>query len=352
MSLPHLYGMLPDDLARHLRARDLRVGDQEARRLLAHVLSPDHHALQRHPLSSRLIAEMRASTSPERLEIIERAVDPRDGFVKYLLRSPDGALSEAVRIPLAKPGAFSVCLSSQVGCAMGCAFCATARLGFRRHLAAWEMVDAFLHVRDEAPGRITGVVFQGQGEPLLNYDEVIRAAQVLSHPCGAKVSGTAISISTVGLPREIRRFAEERHRFRLIVSLTSALSERRRQLLPLAGRVPLDELAQAIRAYAAVSRGRTTIAWVMMAGVNTGQDEVDALHALLGDLRLRLNLIDVNDARADGFRPPSDEERHAFMDRLQVLRAPLVRRYSGGAARHAACGMLASIRCGRETEPT
>ncbi len=101
------------------------------------------------------------------------------------------ALSEAVRIPLHKPGCFSVCLSSQVGCAMGCTFCATGRLGLTRNLAAWEMVAACLTVRDEAPGRTTGVVFQGQGEPFHNYDEVIRAARVLSHPCGGKISAAA-----------------------------------------------------------------------------------------------------------------------------------------------------------------
>jgi 23S rRNA (adenine2503-C2)-methyltransferase len=225
---------------------------------------------------------------------------------------------------------------------MGCTFCATGRLGLTRNLAAWEMVDALLQVRDEAPGRVTGVVFQGQGEPFHNYDAVIRAAQVLSDPCGGRISADAITISTVGLVAQIRRFAREGHRFRLIVSLTSALAEKRRTLLPVAGRFALADLAAAIREYAAVAKGRITVAWVVMAGVNTGADEVEALGALLGDLRLRVNLIDVNDARDDGFRRAEPAELKAFLDRLGVLGVPLVRRYSGGGARHAACGMLAA----------
>ncbi len=266
--------------------------------------------------------------------------------MKYLFRSPDGALSEAVRIPLKRPGAFSVCLSSQVGCAMGCTFCATGRLGLRRDLEAWEIVAAFLAVRDEAPGRTTGAVFQGQGEPFHNYDAVIRAARVLSHPCGGRISGEAITISTVGLVPGIRRFAGEGHPYRLIVSLTSALPGRRAELLPAASRWSLEELAAAIREYAAGLRGRMPVAWVVMGGVNTGADEVEALRRLLGDVRLRVNLIDVNDPRPGGFRRADDAERGAFMDRLQVLGVPIVRRYSGGFARHAACGMLAATRCG------
>lgn len=142
---------------------------------------------------------------------------------------------------------------------------------------------------------------------------------------------------------QIRRFAREGHRFRLIVSLTSALHEKRRALLPVAGHFELAELAAAIREYAAVAKARITVAWVVMAGVNTGTDEVDALRVLLEDLRLRVNLIDVNDPREDGFRRADRDELKAFMDALGTLRVPLVRRYSGGSARHAACGMLAAV---------
>lgn len=351
-AMPHLFGMLPEELQAHLQAQGVPVRDDEARRLLSHILSPDGpYNARRRPVARRLIDATLASTDQRRLSIVERVADPADGFVKYLLRHPDGALSEAVRIPLHKEGRFSVCLSSQIGCAMRCAFCATGRLGLTRNLLAWEMVAAFLTVRDDTDGHVTGAVFQGQGEPLHNYDEVIRAARVLSHPCGGKISAAAITISTVGLVPQIRRYASERHPYRLIISLTSALPERRAALLPIAGKLPLAELADAIRAYAQVARGRVTVAWVLLGGVNSGKEEADALQRLLPDVPLRINLIDVNDARPPhlgGFTRASDAERGAFMGHLQVLRAPIVRRYSGGASRHAACGMLAAVCCGAQ----
>jgi len=342
--LPHLFGMRPPDLVAHAQSHGITLRDDESRRYLAQHLSylPGTRPPTRRPIARATVAALEATLAFDRLTLVERVTDPGDGFVKYLFRSPDGALTEAVRIPLHTPGRFTVCLSSQVGCAMGCTFCATGRLGLTRNLASWEMVDALLQVRDEAPGRVSGVVFQGQGEPFHNYDAVIRAAEVLSDPCGGRISADAITISTVGLVAQIRRFAREGHRYRLIVSLTSALAEKRRTLLPVAGRFALADVASAIREYAQVAKGRITIAWVVMGGVNTGVDEVEALRELLGDLRLRVNLIDVNDAREDGFRRADPVELKAFLNALGALGVPLVRRYSGGSARHAACGMLAA----------
>lgn len=315
----------------------------EARRILAHVVTGGRDGFPAvRPVASRLETAVTAATRREPLEVLERATDPGDGFVKYLLRSPDGALSEAVRIPLERPGAFTVCLSSQVGCGMGCAFCATGRLGLVRDLEAWEMVSAFCRVRDEAPGKVTGAVLMGQGEPLANYDAVLRAASVLADPCGGRIRAEAISISTVGVVPAIRRFARERRPFRLIVSLTSAIQLCRDRLLPAVARWPLGALAGALRELNAATGERVTVAWVVLAGINTGGDEVAALGELLKGVPFRLNLIDVNDSRQDGFSRATPEELGAFRDRLRALGVPVVRRYSGGAATHAACGMLAS----------
>ena len=337
--------MLPDDLASWLAGQGVDARPEDTRRVIAKVVSRGRdELLSGKPLARPVRLAVEQGCRWDRLELADRVEDPDDGFVKYLVRSPDGALSEAVRIPLHREGCFSVCLSSQVGCAMGCDFCATARLGLTRNLEAWEIVAAFVMVRDEAPGRVTGAVFQGQGEPLANYDAVIQAARIINDSCGGQIAAEAITISTVGLVPQIRRFTREGHKFRLIVSLTSAVQERRAELLPAAGRFDLLELADAIREYATHGPfGRTTVAWVMLGGVNTGQDEVDALRDLLVGVRMRLNIIDVNDPRPDGYRQPDRAELKAFMDRLQVLEAPIVRRYSGGAKTHAACGMLASI---------
>jgi len=340
---PHLLGMQPNDLLAHLAGLGVAARPSEVRRILAHVITAGRPGFpEARPVPARVAKAVEVSTRREPLEVLERAADPGDGFVKYLLRSPDGALSEAVLIPLERPGAFTVCLSSQVGCAMGCAFCATGRLGLGRNLEAWEIVSAFCRVRSEAPGRVTGAVLMGQGEPLANYEAALKAAAVLAEGCGGRIKAEAISISTVGVVPAIRRFARERHRYRLIVSLTSAIQERRNRLLPAAARWPLGELAGALRELHAATGQRVTVAWVVLAGINTGADEVEALGELLRGVPFRLNLIDVNDPRPAGFGRATEEELGAFRDRLRALGVPVVRRYSGGATACAACGMLAS----------
>ena len=341
----HLHGFLPTDLVDALAERGIACGDGEARRVMAHVIAHGESGFPlKRPVPRRVEEAIDAHFDRHPLEIIERATDPSDGFVKYLFRLHDGALAEAVRIPLEKEGHFTVCLSSQAGCAMRCSFCATGRLGLSRHLEPWEIVGQFLAVRAEAPGTVTGAVFQGQGEPLHNYDNVMKAASILSHPCGGRIAAKAITISTVGLVPAIRRFTEEKHAYRLIISLTSAIDERRRSLLPAAAAWSVSELVDAIRELQRSRGGRVTVAWVLMSGINTGVDEVEALRHHFSDIPLRLNLIDVNDARPDGYQRASLEELDRFRDALRTLEIPIVRRYSGGAAKHAACGMLASTR--------
>lgn len=346
--VPHLFGMRAPDLVAALGDRGVDCTEAEARRILGRIISEGKEELRQ--MKKPVRAGVRGAVEALRrdgLQIVERVSDDVDGFEKLLLRLDDGSLVETVKIPLEKPGHFTVCVSSQVGCAMGCVFCATGRLGLKRHLLRWEIVAQVLAVRatlrdDE---RITGAVFMGQGEPLHNYDEVIGAACVLSDPCGGRIDARNISISTVGLVPQMQRYAREGHKFRLVVSLHSAIEERRRTLLPIAKTWSLPQVAEAIRALHAASKDRVTVAFCLMSGVNTGDDEVAALKALLGDVPLRVNLIDVNDARSvddGGFVPPGNEELGRLLDALQVLRQPIVRRYSGGKNREAACGMLAS----------
>ena len=316
-------------------AHALDATEPEARRLMACAWRGEDIRAMKRPVRREVADRFEV---PELPEVVERVTDS-DGGLRYLFRLDDGAVVEAVRIPLQKPDRFTVCLSSQVGCAMRCSFCATGKLGLSRSLRAAEILGTFRVVRDEAPGRVTGAVFMGQGEPLHNYDEVLRAASVLSHPCGGRLSAKAISISTVGMVPQIRRYASEGHKFRLVVSLTSAVQERRNRLLPVAAKWSIEELGDALRALHSATGRRQTLAWVLLGGVNDGLDEVESLHAAFGDLPVRINLIDVN---SPDHRRSSDEERNALFDALQVMNAPIVRRYSVGANNDSACGMLAS----------
>jgi 23S rRNA (adenine2503-C2)-methyltransferase len=214
-------------------------------------------------------------------------------------------------------------------------------MGFGRNLAAWEIVDQVLKMQADSPHPIRGVVFMGMGEPLLNYDAVMTAIGILSEPCGMAIAAKAITLSTVGIIPSIRRFTAERHRARLVVSLTSADPLQRRELLPVERRNPTPDLIQALREYHAVSGQRVTLAWTMMSGVNVGEGDAQRLAELTSGLPIKLDLIDVNDP-SGRFRPPSRAELHSFRDALRVkLGMPVARRYSGGLDIHAACGMLA-----------
>ena len=321
---------------------DLPLGDNVARRILGRVVGEDRDDLEGvRGLSRRLAGQIAARSRTPRLEVVDRRASRIDPFVKYLFRAPDGRVFEAVRIPLERPR-WSVCVSSQAGCALGCVFCETGRLGLARDLEPWEIVEQVLTVRREGPERpVTGVVFQGQGEPFQNYDNVIRAAEILRHPCGARVGGDRITISTVGVLPMIERYTAEGHPYRLILSLTSAMQDKRAELVPLARRHPVAALAAAMRRHAETRGGPVNLAWVMMAGINTGADEARELGRLFAGAKVRLSAIDVNDPTGR-LHPPDDAERGRFFSALADNGIGFVRRYSGGADIHAACGTLAS----------
>jgi 23S rRNA (adenine2503-C2)-methyltransferase len=295
-------------------------------------------------IKAQLLAEVRRRTAIPNLALVDKTVSPQDGFAKYLFRGDGPERFEAVRIPLLhRPDdrKYVVCVSSQVGCAMGCEFCATGRMGFRRNLAAWEIVDQVIKVRADSPHPVRGVVFMGMGEPMLNYDNVIQAARIFRQSAGLAIGGRAITISTVGIVPAIRRFTNERHIYRLVVSLNSADPLQRRQLMPVEGTYATGELIESLRAYHKATRRRVILAWTMMAGVNTRNEDAEMLAELTRGLPVTINLIDVNDPTGR-FRPPSRAELGAFRDALRAkIAAPVVYRYSGGQDIHAACGMLA-----------
>ena len=341
MATPHLRDHLPESLA--ALWPDLRLDTVLARRILGRLVFEDRDDLdgvRGLPKAAAYAVLARGRTT--RLAVVDRRRSAVDPFVKYLFRAEDGRTFEAVRIPLERPR-WSVCVSSQAGCALGCAFCETGRLGLERNLEAWEIVEQVLTVRRESPERpVTGVVFQGQGEPFQNYDAVIRAAAILRDPCGARIRGDRITISTVCLPPMIDRYTDEGHPYRLILSLTSAFGEKRARLVPIGRRYDVPELVAAMRRHVAARGGPVNLAWVLIAGFNTGPDEARELARLFKGLRVRLSVIDVNDPIGQ-FRWADDAERSAFLSALAAHGIGFVRRYSGGPDIHAACGMLGSL---------
>lgn len=329
----------------HEALAPLGVSLRLARRLQAAAVRREEIPESLPEVSGRLLERIRREVRLPKLVLMDKRVSARDGFAKYLFRGEGEGAFEAVRIPLlhrAGHEKYIVCVSSQVGCAMGCAFCATGRMGFVRDLAPWEMVDQVIRIQADSEYPVRGVVFMGMGEPLLNFDATVRAARILSEPCGMAIAAKAISLSTAGIVPGIRRLAAERLPYRLVVSLTSADPGRRREVMPMAGAYPLPDLMAAIRDYHAATGRRVTLAWTMISGFNVRETDAVQLAELVGDLPITLDLIDVNDPTGR-FCPPTAEELAGFRDALRKhLRQPVARRYSGGADIHAACGMLAA----------
>jgi len=344
-----LQGLEPRALARLFP----ELSPAEARRVLSGVIRRGP-ALLTAPIAQvrrEGLAALRARAHVPTLELRSERASQVDAFVKYLFVAPDAALLESVRIPLAQPDRFTVCVSSQVGCALACAFCATGRLGLTRNLEAWEIVEQVRLVRARLPAgaRVRGVVFQGMGEPLANLDRVLAAIAVLSDPSALAIDARAITVCTAGLPAGIRRLAREAPQVRLGLSLASARPELRRRLMPIDGAQPLHEALAAAREHAALTGLAPMFAVTLLHGHNDGEADAAALADLVRDfhartgLRPRLSLIPYNPiGQGDPFTRSPDAVESAFRDNLAARGVFTHKRYSGGGDVDAACGQLAA----------
>lgn len=285
------------------------------------------------------------------------ALDP---FRKYALGTADGHVVETVRIPLEKAGRFSVCVSSQVGCALACAFCATGRLGLKRNLETWEIVEQVRIVRrglDPTAGqRVHGVVFQGMGEPMANLDRVLAAIAVLMNPSAQSVDARAITVCTAGLPTGIRRLAREAPKVRLGWSIGTARPGARRSLMPIDDAHPLEEVLEAVVEHARATGNSPMWAVTPLAGVNDGEADAHALADMAArftaaaGVRPRISVIPYNSigdqetegiTMTDPFRRTPAATEDAFRNALRARGFPAHLRYSGGSDVAAACGQLA-----------
>jgi len=337
-----LQAVTPEDLVASVPA----IALAEARKILAAVHRGEPVAAS--SAIRRVAADAaRAAGHIPTVDVVAETASAIDPFVKYLLDSA-GARFEAVRIPLEHPGRFTVCVSSQVGCALACAFCATGRLGLERNLAAWEIVEQVRVVRARLPhGRVHGVVFQGMGEPLANLDAVLQAIRVFSEPCAQGIDARAITVCTAGLPGGIRRLAVEAPRVRLAISISSAIAAHRKAVMPIADRHDFEDVIAAAELHARTTGLAPMWAVTLLDGVNDAPGDAAALaerahafHVATG-VRPRISLLDYNTIGAgDPFR--RSPRMPGFRDVLSAAGLASHRRYSGGSDVAAACGQLAS----------
>jgi 23S rRNA (adenine2503-C2)-methyltransferase len=258
-----------------------------------------------------------------------------DGTRKYLWRLADGEAVESVLIPSGKR--LTLCISSQAGCALGCTFCATGRMGFRRDLAPWEIAAQVREVVLANPAeQPTNVVFMGMGEPLLNWPAVSTALTILNHPEGLGIGARHITVSTVGIVPAMLELAQRPEQFRLAISLHAAGPAQRLRLMPIQKKYPLEEVLRAARAF----RKRITFEYVLIAGKNDSDADADKLAKLAHQLGAHVNLLPLHPGGAPGLTPTSGNRIRAFSERLTNQGVEAVVRRSRGLDIDAACGQL------------
>jgi 23S rRNA (adenine2503-C2)-methyltransferase len=295
-------------------------------------------------LPARLRARLAGECVLENPPVVREARST-DGFTrKFLLGLGGGAQIETVLMRFT--GRVTACISSQAGCAMGCVFCATGQTGFSRHLTAGEIVAQALHVQRilKAGGeRLRNVVLMGMGEPLHNYDAVMRAADILRDPNGLALGARKITLSTVGVVPGIIRMADEARPIHLAVSLHAATQEERAALVPAARRWPLDRLMDACRHYCAKTGRRIFFEWTLIEGKNDSPDHARAVARLLEGMDAQVNLIPLNPTSGyDGAPGGGRGAARAFQDVLAEHGLPSTVRQRRGIDIAAGCGQLAA----------
>ena len=270
-----------------------------------------------------------------------------DGFTeKYLLRLDGGAEVEAVRMGFS--GRYTACLSSQVGCAMGCVFCATGQMGFSRHLTAGEIVAQAHHVerllRRGQGDRLRNIVMMGMGEPMANFEAVIEALDILTDNRGLNIGPARVAISTVGHIPGILQLARHPKRYSLAVSLHGVDDAERGRLVPVNKKWPLGDLLEACREYSAIKRARVFFAWTLIGGVNDSAEHAHKLAALLKGMDAHVNLIPLNPTEGFGGQAPADAKVRAFQQIVQDAGLPSTVRQRRGIDVAAGCGQLKAKR--------
>jgi 23S rRNA (adenine2503-C2)-methyltransferase len=273
-----------------------------------------------------------------------------DGTRKLLFSLEAGGAIESVVIP--DPPRLTACLSSQAGCAMGCQFCATARLGLQRNLSAVEIAAQLIAARRvlAADERLTNVVFMGMGEPLHNYDALVEAIEILTADWGLGLSSRRITVSTVGLLPQLERLVRETA-VSVAVSLTATTDALRNRLMPVNRRYPLAALMDTCRSLPIAQRRRVTFEYVLLAGVNDMPADATRLVKLLHGIRAKVNLIPFNPFPGSGFAPPPPEAVRAFQQRLLAAGLNASVRATRGRDIQAACGQLAAAKQGEVPPP-
>ena len=273
-----------------------------------------------------------------KLEVADMRESAIDGTRKYLFALQDGNVIESVWMKYQHGN--SVCISSQVGCRMGCRFCASTLGGLIRSLRASEMLEQIYQIQRLTGERVSNVVIMGTGEPMENYDQVVRFLRLVSMDKGMNISQRSLTVSTCGLVPQMRRFAEEGLQVTLAVSLHAPTDEQRKKMMPVANKYTIEEVIGACRYFTEKTGRRVTIEYALAAGENDRESDAVKLAEVLRDLNCHVNLIPINPVKERSYRRSSKKEVANFQNKLEKCRINVTIRRRMGSDIDGACGQL------------
>lgn len=305
-----------------------------------------HHAKSYDDMTN-LPKDMRAKLAEEHPLSTARMVEKQisaDGTRKYIVELDDGMFVEMVGIPTFGDGEgvdkLTVCFSTQVGCPIGCTFCATGREGFTRNLTADEMVDQIVLVSEDFDARVSNVVAMGQGEPFLNFDEVLRALRIMNSADDLNIGARHITVSTCGIISGIEQMCDISEQFTLAVSLHAARQDVRDSIMPHLKNQSLARLKEALLDYVALTNRRVTLEYLLLEGVNDSEADLDALLNFCEGLHCHVNLLPFNAVVGSDFIPIRKERLHHWQNALSENGIETTVRHSRGSDIAGACGQL------------
>ncbi|OGI17095.1 MAG: 23S rRNA (adenine(2503)-C(2))-methyltransferase [Candidatus Melainabacteria bacterium RIFOXYA12_FULL_32_12] len=269
---------------------------------------------------------------------IKQRLISKDGTIKYLLEFPDGNVVETVLMRFDNRPNLTACVSSQIGCPVGCIFCATGERGFVRNLTAKEIIDQILTIQRDTGLIVTNIVYMGQGEPLLNLDEVLKSVHIINSEL--EIGMRRITISTSGIAPQIYKLADENRQLTLALSLHAPNHELRERLIPIEKKYNIEEVVKALHFLTEKTGRRVTIEYMLIDGINDSPDHAKQISYLLKGLNYNVNLIPYNSLNRDDFKTPSAKKINIFKYILEQSGKKVTVRLERGSDILAACGQL------------